>query len=110
MVGGICIVCTSLDANALDAHRAVQAYKSLSRVERARRKSATGTTADGLPVHSLPTLLDDLARLTLNTVHLPDNPDNRFTVATQPTPLQRRAVELLDVDPVKMFPVRVQVE
>ena len=180
---GIYIVRTSLDANALDAHRAVQAYKSLSRVERAfrylksarlqvrpvyvysaervrahvflctlachvewhlrrrlapllfedddpegaraqrtspvqpartseraRRKSATGTTADGLPVHSLPTLLDDLATLTLNTVHLPDNPENRFTVATQPTPLQRRAFELLDVDPVKMFPVRVQVE
>ena len=78
--------------------------------ERARRKSATGTTADGLPVHSLATLLDDLATLTLNTVHLPDNPENRFTVATQPTPLQRRAFELLDVDPVKMFPVRVQVE
>ena len=78
--------------------------------ERARRKSATGTTAAGLPVHSLPTLLDDLATLTLNTVHLPDNPGNRFTVATQPTPLQQRAFELLDVDPVKMFPVRVQVE
>ena len=61
-------------------------------------------------MHSLPTLLDDLATLTLNTVHLPDNPENRFTVATQPTPLQRRAFELLDVDPVKMFPVRVQVE
>ena len=30
--------------------------------------------------------------------------------ATQPTPLQRRALELLDVDPAKMFPVRVQVE
>ena len=30
--------------------------------------------------------------------------------ATQPTPLQRRAFELLDVDPGKMFPVRVQVE
>ena len=34
---GIYIVRTSLDANALDAHRAVQAYKSLSRVERAFR-------------------------------------------------------------------------
>ena len=61
-------------------------------------------------VHSLPSLLDDLATLTLNTVHLPDNPENRFNVATRPTPLQRRAFELLDVDPAKMFPVRVQVE
>ncbi len=180
---GIYIVRTSLDAEALDAHGAVAAYKSLSRVERAfrnlksarlqvrpvyvyspervrahvflcalachvewhlrrrlapmlfedddpegaaaqraspvqpartseqaRRKSATGRTAEGLPVHSLPSLLDDLATLTLNTVHLPDNPENRFNVATQPTPLQRRAFELLDVDPAKMFPVRVQVE
>ena len=78
--------------------------------ERARRKSASRTTAEGLPVHSVATLLEDLATLTLNTVHLPDNPENRFTVATQPTPLQRRAFELLDVDPAKMFPVRVQVE
>lgn len=180
---GIYIVRTSLDADALDAHRAVVAYKSLARVERAfrtlksarlrvrpvyvygaervrahvflcilachvewhlrrrlapmlfedddpdgagtqrtspvqpartseqaRRKSATRRTAEGLPAHSLPSLLDDLATLTLNTMHLPDNPDNRFNVPTQPTPLQRRAFELLDVDPVKMFPVRVQVE
>ena len=34
---GICIVRTSLDADELDAHRAVAAYKSLSRVERAFR-------------------------------------------------------------------------
>ena len=34
---GIYIVRTSLDANALDAHQAVQAYKSLCRVERAFR-------------------------------------------------------------------------
>ncbi|MCY4021976.1 MAG: IS1634 family transposase [Anaerolineaceae bacterium] len=78
--------------------------------ERARQKSASKTTAEGLPVHSLPTLLEDLATLALNTVHLPDNPQNRFTVATQPTPLQRRAFELLDLDPAKMFPVRVQAE
>jgi len=180
---GIYIVRTSLGASDLDAHSAVAAYKSLSRVERAfrylktarlevrpvyvynaervrahvflctlachvewhlrrrlapmlfedddregaaaqrtspvqpartseqaRRKSASRTTAEGLPVHSVATLLEDLATLTLNTVHLPDNPENRFTVATQPTPLQRRAFELLDVDPAKMFPVRVQVD
>ena len=42
--------------------------------ERARRKSASKTTAVGLPAHSLSTLLDDLATLALNTVHLPDTP------------------------------------
>ena len=62
------------------------------------------------PPARVSTLLDDLATLALNTVHLPDNPENRFAVATQPTSLQRRAFELLDVDPVKMFPVRVQVD
>ena len=36
--------------------------------ERARHKSATKTTPAGLPAHSLTTLLDDLATLTLNTV------------------------------------------
>ena len=75
--------------------------------KRARCKSASKTTAEGLPVHSLRSLLDDLATLALNTVHLPDNPENRFAVVTQPTPLQRRVFELLDVDPGKMFPVRV---
>ena len=78
--------------------------------ERARHKSATKTTHAGLPAHSLTTLLDDLATLTLNTVHLPDNPENRFTVSAQPTPVQRRAFELLNVEPSKMFPVRVQVK
>ncbi|MCZ0943404.1 MAG: transposase [Gammaproteobacteria bacterium] len=180
---GIYIVRTSLDADAIGAHEAVAAYKSLARVERAfrnlktarlkvrpmyvysegrvrahvflcalachvewrlrrllapmlfedddpegaraqrdspvklakaseraRRKSASKTTADGLPAHSLTTLLDDLATLALNTVQLPGSPESRFFVATQPTPLQRKAFELLDVDPAKMFPVRVQAE
>ena len=97
------------DPEGADAQRASPVQPARTS-ERARRKSATGRTAEGLPVHSLPNLLDDLATLTLNTVHLPDNPENRFNVATQPTPLQRRAFELLDVDPAKMFPVRIQVE
>ncbi len=55
-------------------------------------------------------LTEDLANLTLNTLHLPHNPENRFAVATQPTPLQRRAFQLLDIDPVKVFQVSVRVE
>ena len=183
LLDGIYIVRTSLDAAAIGAYEAVEAYKSLSRVERAfrnlktarldvrpvyvystdrvrahvflctlachvewhlrrrlapilfedddpegaraqrtspvqkaqpsdraRHKSATKTSAESLPVHSLPTLLDDLATLALNIMELPDNPEHPFTVATQPTPLQSRAFELLGVDPAKMFPVRVQVQ
>jgi hypothetical protein len=64
------------------------------RSPRARRKAGTKRTEDGLPVHSLETLLEDLATLTKNRM--------RFGRATfdqiaQPTPLQKRAFELLGV-------------
>lgn len=61
-------------------------------------------------MHSLPTLLDALSTLTMNTVRSPDNPENRFTIATQPTPVQRCIFEPLEVDPVKTFSVHVQIE
>ena len=40
----------------------------------AKAKADTKTTAEGFPVHSLKTLLADLATLTLNQVTLPTNP------------------------------------
>jgi hypothetical protein len=60
----------------------------------ARRKASTKQTEEGLPVHSLETLLQDLATLTKNRM--------RFGRATfdqiaQPTPLQQRAFQLLGV-------------
>jgi hypothetical protein len=60
----------------------------------ARRKASTKQTEEGLPVHSLETLLQDLATLTKNSM--------RFGRATfdqiaQPTPLQQRAFQLLGV-------------
>ena len=36
------------------------------------------------------------------------NPDHEFTVTTEPTEIQSRKVELLDVDPGEMFPVQGQ--
>lgn len=56
-------------------------------------------TADGLPVHSLRTLLADLATLTYNVCSTPINPAATFTTTTRPTPLQARAFELLGVNP-----------
>ena len=57
-------------------------------------KDATKLTADGQPVHSLATLLADLATITANRIQpAADLPG--FTVITTPTPLQRRAFELL---------------
>lgn len=64
------------------------------RSPRAERKAATKHTEDGFPVHSLETLLLDLATLTRNRM--------RFGAATfeqvaSPTPLQKRAFDLLQV-------------
>jgi transposase len=53
-------------------------------------------TTDGLAVHSFPSLLQDLATLTLNKVTAAGR--NLQMIAT-PTPLQRRAFELLCIAP-----------
>ena len=63
----------------------------------ARIKAAAKTTSDGDPVHSLSTLIDDLATITRNTVapRLPGA--ESFQVTTRPTPLQRKALDHLGV-------------
>ena len=67
--------------------------------ERAKRKADTLFTPEGFPVHGMTTLLADLGTLTLNEVCLPSSPDHAFTMTAQPTPVQKRAFELLDLDP-----------
>ena len=67
------------------------------RSERALRKAADKRTEDGFPVHSFQTLLRDLATVAKNRVRptaegLPD-----FDVITTPTPVQKRAFDLLGV-------------
>jgi hypothetical protein len=57
-------------------------------------KDATKVTADGQPVHSLATLLDDLATIAANRIQ-PAQGLPGFTVITTPTPVQHRAFELL---------------
>jgi len=69
--------------------------------ERAETKAARRCTPDGLPVHSLATLLADLGTLTLNEVTLPGAPDHAFPLLATPTELQRRAFGLLDIDPAR---------
>jgi Transposase DDE domain len=59
-------------------------------------KDATKHTAGGHPVHSLATLLADLATITANRVQ-PAQGLPGFTLITTPTPVQRRAFELLGV-------------
>ena len=67
--------------------------------DRAKGKADTKRTRDGLPVHSFSTLLADLGTLTLNHASLPERPDSRFLLASDPTALQARAFELLGMDP-----------
>ena len=74
----------------------------------AQHKLRTRTTPQGLPLHSLSTLLADLGTLCVNQTVLASNPDQPFLIATQPTPHQRQVFEQLNLDPGKMFPVRVQ--
>lgn len=58
-------------------------------------KQTTGRTADGLPVHSFQSLLADLATLTRNTVVSALAPEHPFNLAARPTPIQRKAFDLL---------------
>ncbi len=62
----------------------------------ARRKKATKRTADGLPLQSFPTLLAELATRCQNTCRVASAaPQASFQQLTVPTPLQKRAFELL---------------
>lgn len=66
-----------------------------------RRKKSTRRTADGLPLHSFDTLIAELATRCRNTCRLQGDPDApTFTQITAPTPLQRRAQDLIDAFPV----------
>lgn len=59
-------------------------------------KAATKVTTDGGPVHSLRTLLDDLATIAASRIQ-PAGDLPPFTQITTPAPVQRRALELLGV-------------
>lgn len=67
------------------------------RSARAQRKDESKRTDEGLPVHSFRTLLTDLATLAKNRVRTTAAQGAEFYMLTRPTPLQRRAFELLGV-------------
>ena len=62
----------------------------------ARVKAGSATTPDGYPAHTLPDLLADLATICRNTIRI-GHAEHTFTRLTTPTPLQTRALELLDI-------------
>ena len=61
----------------------------------AKAKAASRKTADGGPVHSFRTLLQDLATLTRNTVRLGDAPP--APMLASPTPIQQKVFNKLEV-------------
>jgi hypothetical protein len=68
------------------------------RSPRALHKASTKLTADGTPLHSFHTLLNDLATVAKNRI-LPTTKDPLpFDVVTTPTSLQQRAFDLLKVN------------
>jgi Transposase DDE domain len=66
------------------------------RSDEALTKAARKRTEDDYPVHSFTSLLADLATICANHIQ-PTNDLPAFTILTTPTPLQRRAVELLGI-------------
>jgi transposase len=66
------------------------------RSAQALEKIHTRTTRDGFPVHSFATLIQDLATLTRNQVNVAGR---TLEMISTPTPLQRRAFELLEIAP-----------
>ena len=67
----------------------------------ARNKKVRRCTDDGLPLHSLDTLLGELATRCRNTCRVRSDPEApTFTLLTQPTETQRRVTELIEMFPV----------
>jgi len=68
-----------------------------ARSPRALAKAAAKRTDGSLPVHSLGSLLADLATICLNQIQPTDPALPAFRLITTPTPLQRQALDLLGV-------------
>jgi hypothetical protein len=62
----------------------------------AERKAATKTTSDDLPAHSFTSLLNHLATLTRNHIHVAGHDQVGFDLLTTATPTQRRAFQLIN--------------
>jgi len=81
-----------------DPQAAAAARKSIvspaERSPKAKSKDVLKQTEDGLPVHSFQTLLKDLATLTRNEVRVGDQ---TMQMLVTPTPVQLRALQLLQV-------------
>jgi hypothetical protein len=68
------------------------------RSEHAERKAHTHTLSDGTPAHSFRTLLDELSTIVRNTCRTTTDSAqaSTFTLVTQPSAVQQRALKLLE--------------
>lgn len=62
-----------------------------------KRKRAERTSTEGLPLHSMRTLLSGMSTITRNTLRVKSAPDSTWTQLTTPTPWQRQVFELARV-------------
>ena len=67
----------------------------------AQAKQSRGFTDDGLAVHSFHSLFADLATLTRNEGVTAAAPDIVLTLYARPTAIQRKAFDLLAIDPAR---------
>lgn len=65
--------------------------------ESAKEKKLARETTDGLPLHSFKTLLEHLATRCRNQCYAPGQREFTFDILTDPTPLQTKAFELLEI-------------
>lgn len=68
----------------------------------AKIKKATKRSADGQRVMSFADLMDHLATLVRNTMHVSVHARHRFTIYSRPTSLQETAFKLLGIDPLRV--------
>ena len=84
------------DDKAAGEARRASVVAPAQRSPKARRKAHTQQTAEGMPVHSFQTLLQDLATVAKNRIRCGASA-LETTMFTTPTPLQQRALDLLQV-------------
>lgn len=87
---------TDDDAEAAKAAR-TSPVAPARRSDKALKKIHTKRTEEGQPVHSFKSLLADLATICLNKIEPTQHGLPPFNIITTPTPIQRRAFELLGV-------------
>ena len=96
--------CSTRTTTARAARRCAEALREsivgpAQRSPAALSKQTRGVTPDGLPVHSLRSLLTDLATLTRDTVETALEGARALTIYARPTAVQQKAFALLGISP-----------